>query len=466
MRISNKKKQYNVVCFCILVCMFLLFYNSKSRAIESLNSELIILIDISGTMDESWDSVVQWANEIGIYAQNMGIEFHVKCFGDIGKVQDLYNGTIDNNTIEDYIKEMKKLKPNEKWTDQAGAIEEAIAVMKESHADKKCIVMLSDGRLDYIDSDENSNANEEEGKSRFINAVNKFSMEANQSIVLIEFEDGSEVDETKEKYIFTGLDKAVTLQTVSKSSNEGLLKQTLPLLFEKFGLKLNEILLNKEGNQITFTSEKDTVRIIIIIEMLDNIMDKTLMDPIIIKKDNIEIEADISQWHDNLFSLILEESGKGNYIVTLPDGNKKCRGVYMVREEMSDIQSTVIQDETQSQIDKNEEDESESPSMSESTVKVKEKINIKEEFGIEDDEYNEDDEEYYIFIDGEKRFALEKGDGDEEQKDCSYKENYLKFLKEGTYEVIIKSENKCLEKGYYYTVVKRRWFEILFPWLR
>lgn len=447
----SEKKRCVLFFFCIFFCVSLFFYNFRSKAMEDIDSELIILVDASETMKNSWDDVARWVNEIGIYAQNTGIRVHLKWFGGKGEEDTLYNGRIESDNIIEYIDRLKKIGPDKLYTDQKGAIKEAIKIMDESNASKKCIVMLSDGRLDYVE-----NEDEEIAKKEFEKEVNKFSAGDNQSVVLIEFE-GTIVGE--DTYIFGNLDEKVEWKKIDKDKNEILMKEILSLLFEKLGVKINKISFSMNKNQIQFNSAQDAFRIIVMIEILDYAIEKDYLNSIIVERDDSEIKPVVSQQYNNFIYLIFEEDGikEYKYKIVLSDENVSCRGIYM-RKNISDTQPiTTTEDDIQNQIDEGNENE-----VKRCVVKIGEKIDIEKEFGISSDNA---DTKYNIKIkdeDGNEEEVALKGFKNSEEYKCN--EGKLTFFKEGEYKVTIEPCEGNLE--YYYIVEKKKWWERLFSWLK
>ena len=185
-----------------LVCLLLFVFVTESRAEETTNGEIIILIDASGSIEGYKNEIREWAEKLGAYVQGMEITVELRSFGNPGNNSSHYRKIIENPTehdedsaesnkksdLEMYMDALEGIGSSDAWTDQKGAMEKAIQTLNSSSAPKRCIIMLSDGKLDY-----ENDANENDARAAFAEAVDAFAREKNNEVILVQFGSGDEI---------------------------------------------------------------------------------------------------------------------------------------------------------------------------------------------------------------------------------------------------------------------------------
>lgn len=198
-----------------LLIFFCVFSNKRilGQAEGSAYAEVVVLVDVSGTMQKYHDSIMQYAEVLDRFLAGSDINITWKAFADPGNIE-----TIDINQLlgwEEFT---------EKWTDHKGAMEDAVHMLEESDAAFKCIVMLSDAQLDYDDNIEDVDCLEREAEKQFVELTNAFAQKAKQMVVLVCFE---ETHPQNEECLFKRCKDANVWDGLERGMLEGVLDSTL-----------------------------------------------------------------------------------------------------------------------------------------------------------------------------------------------------------------------------------------------
>ena len=322
MKILKEKRCIAMTCIlaCVLVLVGFFFsgsIQSEAEQPEIIDGELVILIDDSGSVSAFREAINQWAERVGFFAQDTGIKVTVKSFDDIGNINQLFNGRISSSAgtgkegsgrLDEYLSALKKMKYDKAYTDQKGAFAQSVSFMETSRAKWKCIVMLSDAKLDYrTDSDEKA------AKDQFVEDVKAFAQGKNQEVILVGF--GND----------TGLFEACEGANVLFGGSEtDLLEDALSKVFTGLGYRNESIPVTVEKNQMKFTLNRDVFRLVLVLKSSGNI-EKSVLDTLIVERaDGKTIKEYSSSLAGNSCILYFPDAQKGNYIVTLPGRDWKC----------------------------------------------------------------------------------------------------------------------------------------------
>lgn len=328
-------KKYIMVT-AVLVCLLLFFFASESRAGEPEKGEVVILIDSSGSVRGHEDEIREWAESLGAYVQGMGVCVDLRSFGNPGNIKNLYRDVIEisekdneKSDLEIYMDALSVVGADDKWTDQKGAMEDAIQTLNSSDAQKKCIIMLSDGRLDY-ESDEK----EEDARDEFVSMVDDFAREKDHEIILVRF--------GLEDEIFKRCREATVLE------GKEFLEPALQEISKELGIKVEKGAGERQGdNQISFQlEEKDYYRVILNIRAASNEkkISREEIDEITVFNEGNLLKKDACSLLDHSCYIYLENPAPGNYTVSLPDNKWNFYYVSQEKIKVSDIYLSVLQD--------------------------------------------------------------------------------------------------------------------------
>lgn len=340
-----------------LIFLLMLFGDILTvQADEAIESEVMVLIDISGTMKE-YSSIVKACVEwMGLELSNYDAKVTLKTFADPGVVEEICSakqiiweddetGTFSGNK-EDIIslsqyKEKAALKGiqfNKAWTDHKGAFENAVEAMEDSHARFKCIVILSDAKLDY---DKNKYRNEDEEKAaekaaeeEFKNAVNEFAKKPGQKVVLIHFGDKWDM--------FKGCHEATILPGIDLFKSNDIIEE----IVGGAGLKSQDLSITPDGSQVWFTLDSDAYRVIFHVRGDDaNSYGKNMSIRVTREGDGkIVKEYDHSHWEGlNLF--FYSNLPQGRYAVALPEGEWECEATVRRKILNYDVKVSIEQNQ-------------------------------------------------------------------------------------------------------------------------
>lgn len=344
-----------MIVFCMLLYSLVWGLSFQCKAAEPVDGELIILIDTSKSIEGAWEEIKQWATKIGVCIQDTGIVVSVRGFGGRDELmQEVYNGEVksgDNaleNGLQEYFNRIQKLNADKQYTDQTGAIQSAIQSLEASSAQKKCIILLSDGYLDYKKKEgEDTIAVQNKAKEDFKTLVESFAAKENHNILLVQFE-SSYKDGV---YIFSNLEGVELLPSDENQEKfmdqEELLDKAIQLGFEDLGIGFNRNELTIHDYKAEFSLEKAYCRTIIEIELQDNDVTKEVLGAVQIvrKDDNKEMKPVLLDRMGKLGFIYLENTREGFYIVNLPKGNWKCNIITMEDMEIQSIRLFVVLEE-------------------------------------------------------------------------------------------------------------------------
>ena len=329
-----------------LVCLLLFVFVTESRAEETTNGEIIILIDASGSIEGYKNEIREWAEKLGAYVQGMEITVELRSFGNPGNNSSHYRKIIENPTehdedsaesnkksdLEMYMDALEGIGSSDAWTDQKGAMEKAIQTLNSSSAPKRCIIMLSDGKLDY-----ENDANENDARAAFAEAVDAFAREKNNEVILVQFGSGDE--------IFKLCSEATVLD--GREFSEPALQE----ISESLGIKMEkgegEKQVDDQGNtQITFQlEEKDYYRVILNIRATGGgEMSRKILDEITVSKGEVTIEKDAFSLLSQSCYIYIDDPAPGNYTVSLPDGEWDFYYVSQEKIKVREIYLSVLQE--------------------------------------------------------------------------------------------------------------------------
>lgn len=341
--------------FLVKALVFLcVFYRNCiiSHAEEFHDGEVIILVDVSGTMQRFSDTVEVYAEYLENSLKDSGVKVTWKAFANPGYIEPIYyEWTDDGNEKRLITEDGKCIEFDEDWTDHKGAFEYAVNEIEHSEAQWKSIVMLSDAILDYdndeYDKKEDEEAAEEKAKNEFVEMVNKFAEKPGQRVVLVYF--GNTCDLFKrceekaivlngEKIPENGLSEADRLK-INKELMEKVVNKTL----EGVGFESDKSQVSVGGNQAGFSLDKDAYRVILSIHSTGS--DSKNMDISIKREDNGQtVEPYSCSQRENSGLFYLADVQKGKYVVTFPEGEWQCDVNVYRKISIYDVVVSVMQD--------------------------------------------------------------------------------------------------------------------------
>ena len=321
----------------MLICLLILagsIYGSiiYSNAAEDIEGELIILIDNSGSVHEEKETLIQWTAKLGAFAQDMGIKVHLWSFDDIDHVECLYSDRISSNEgqkehLQIFVDALKGIAFDKQWTDQKGAFERAQKEMESSDAQRKCIIMLSDGVLDYKEG-----KGEEEARGEFKKCVNDFGGKKNQEVLLLKVKDETGTN------IYEGCKEAEVLNC--KDLNEEEMEEILWKIFGNLGIDTEKIPKKIQNNMVQINVNEGDYRSILNINSTHNIKEDLIND-IAVDKNGTRVDSVPYSLLGN--SCFMYFSDVGEYTITMPDADWKCYEIKQKRVIVNDIKLTVKQ---------------------------------------------------------------------------------------------------------------------------
>ncbi len=318
------KKYWFSICF-LVICIALACKQEKCYAAENPEQtvEIVLLIDTSKSMCGQRNKLVNWSEDFCISCINKNIILSYVTFDNKNNEKVIIKRTkINKDTYKSCKEKINKVVINGDYTDQLGAFKKAEDILKNSNADIKYIIMLSDGEMDYknINSEKkerkknSDNSPEKEMQKRCINFVNE-----NQKIILVGF--GKDIQLFKD--IING----------NKNSNSSLIKYVdssynpSDVVNEFFnGIGGSEKVLEeskKDGtltDKITFKLKNKYDKIDIFIKNLNNTKVDFNKDILVYCKDTKEKNLIFEPGEDYL-KIILTNPQKGNYKILLPKSN-------------------------------------------------------------------------------------------------------------------------------------------------
>lgn len=311
------------------------------RAEEGAGTEVVILIDTSASMQELWTGVMEWAERIGVYSQDTGIKLRMKSF-DVREREpgEIFYGEISSaaGNLTEYMEDMKALgTPDGRGTDHLGAIDDAVEIMNKSSAERKCIVILSDGKLDYSVDGEDGHAREteeKEAKESFRNCAESFAEEEGQEIVLIGF--GRELD------LFENINGATYISGDLLTDEE--INTFLKEIFGKLDIALEEIELEKDGEKLKFSLDGGYYRTIIGLSSENGEVDSEQFRYLLENEYGPIIPEWISPLSHSCY-LYFSNLEKGSYQLTMPAGEWRHSLITQKKVEVSNIDLTIEEDE-------------------------------------------------------------------------------------------------------------------------
>ncbi len=311
------------------------------RAEEGAGTEVVILIDTSASMQELWTSVMEWTERIGVYSQDTGIKLRMKSF-DVREREpgEIFYGEISSaaGNLTEYMDDMKGLgTPDGRGTDHLGAIDDAVEIMNKSSAKRKCIVILSDGKLDYSVDGEDGPAREteeKEAKKSFKSRAESFAEKDGQEIVLIGF--GKELD------LFRNMNGVTYISGDLLTDEE--INTFLRAVFGKLDIALEEIKLEKDGEKYKFSLDEGYYRTIIGLRSENDEVDLEQFRYLLENENGPIIPELISPLPHSCY-LYFSNLEKGSYQLTMPAGEWRHSLITQKKIEVSDIELSIEEDE-------------------------------------------------------------------------------------------------------------------------
>lgn len=191
------RQMKKLIVMCVTVPFLLI--NCKSVMAENGTSgkpEVVVLIDTSKSISpEKQEEEIEWAGGICARSKGQGILVNFLTFdsdeNDSGfATKTLLEKTVltDDKSLNDALEKISSIQYEGRFTDLDGAMHTAMDIF-DPGSTKKCIVILSDGRLDYDNDDEKDTKNKEAyAREDFIKTVKNFDEQENQHVILVEFE--------------------------------------------------------------------------------------------------------------------------------------------------------------------------------------------------------------------------------------------------------------------------------------
>lgn len=115
--------------------------------------EVVVLLDTSASMENYRESMVEWAQNFCYTCKNENIMLSYITFDDRKNENViLKQQMINKKNYKDCMNKLKSIETKGNDTDQFGGFKKAEDFLKNSKADIRYIIMLSDGTMDYGDS--------------------------------------------------------------------------------------------------------------------------------------------------------------------------------------------------------------------------------------------------------------------------------------------------------------------------
>lgn len=298
-----------------------------SKAMEEVNSELVILVDNSSSVESYKEAIKEWATDIGGYLQDMDIPIHLVKFG--AGTETIFEGRIghgasgsegeEESVLQQYVDKLEEMEFGEGYTDLECAFVKAVEILEKSSAKNKCIIMLSDALMDCRDD-----SKEDYKENKFKKDVREFARGDGQRVILVGFGDSTELFDAFRQDYEQGL--AVTILT-EKNQPEGgsqekiqkLFGDALQNTFEDIGLEINSPQVRYQDNQMMFSVGENCYRMILEIDAPTSPADKKAWDSIMVTENGTARKWDgRSMLGGSKCYLYFAEPGEGEYVVTLP----------------------------------------------------------------------------------------------------------------------------------------------------
>lgn len=334
-------KRY-LIKLCVLISIVLANNNFKCDASETVDREIVILIDMSRSMDNAWEEAKKWALEMGMLF-NADVKLNLVGFGgETDEMETIYEGVLADPNDKEYERKVNSLAAHTKYTDQKGALDEAIKILQDSDAKMKCIIMLSDGLLDY-----KNNEDEEAAGKEFKNEVEKFEEKENQKICLVQF-DSNDADGID---VFNGFSEKILFRSDADPANilseESLLNEVTQELFDALDLPAEQDALIFENNHTQFDLETNCDRVLLTIKSQNGSIRNDVLDTVVVMSQTAKVKPHgYSIIKDHLL-LYYNQLEAGRYTLTMPEGHWMGYMTYMEKMEIQSINLSILQDNTE-----------------------------------------------------------------------------------------------------------------------
>lgn len=316
------KKRLILVAFFLLMFFSLYKINGEAEEGESPDIELVVLLDTSESMNKDgiWEKVKIWTEDIGAFSLRTDIFLHVICFDgknfdEYGRgdpnIREVFTGKVDDEEkLRSYGNDLQDIEAKGGLTDHKGALECVLEKIKDGDGSQKCVIIISDGDLDY-DNKEGHSSIESEAIDEFGKCAKEFAMEENQSVVFVGFGSG--------KNLFQKIANGDGI-TYFDGDNES--SDAIRRIFQKLGYPVEALDNSGSENELKFTVPTDCYRVIINIRPQEQAQEE-------LNKEKITVSGP-GEWvgKDYAYSslkksgyLYLNNIVQGEYTVTLPDGH-------------------------------------------------------------------------------------------------------------------------------------------------
>lgn len=331
-------KRY-LIGLCVLISIVLANNNFKCDASETVDREIVILIDMSLSMKNAWNEVKKWALEMGMLF-NTDVKLNLVGFGgETDKIEIIYEGVLTDPSDEGYKDKINDLTYHTEKTDQRGALDEATNILQASDAETKCIVMLSDGLLDYI-----NNEDEEAAGKDFKDKVDEFENKENQNIYLVQFD----TDDTNGIDVFNGFSEKILFRSDADPANilseESLLNEVTQELFDALDLPAEQDTLIFENNHTQFDLETNCDRVLLTIKSQNGSIRNDVLDTVVVMSQTAKVEPYAYSIIKDHLLLYYNQLEAGKYTLTMPEGHWLGYITYMEKMEIQSINLSVLQD--------------------------------------------------------------------------------------------------------------------------
>lgn len=288
------------------------------------NVELVVLLDTSESMNrgEIWEKAKIWAEDIGAFSLETDIFLRVICFDGKGfdgtgeecpNIRKVFMGKVnDGEELVSYGDKVEQVHAEGEYTDHRGALKYVQNILKDSASSCQCIMILSDGDLDY-DDEKGHSETEECAIKEFGELAKSFAEEDNQSVILVGFGSG--------KNLFQNIAKGTNI-VYFDGDKEGM--DAIRSIFQELSYPIELVDNYGSENEIKFDVTPDCYRIIINIRAYEQTSEELNKDKIIVSGPE--------GWNEDSYSysplqnssyLYLNNIMGGEYSVILPAGHWK-----------------------------------------------------------------------------------------------------------------------------------------------
>ncbi len=326
----------------ILISIVLADNIFKCDAAETADREIVILIDMSLSMSAAWEEVKKWTLEMGMLF-NADVKLNLVGFGgETDEMETIYEGVLTDPADEEYKGKVNSLEVHTEYTDQKGALDKATNILQDSDAEMKCIIMLSDGLLDY-----KNNKDEESAGKDFKNKVIEFEEKENQKICLVQFDS----NDTNGIDVFNGFSEKILFKSDADPanilSNESLLNEVTHELFDVLDLPGEQDALIFENNHTTFDLDTNCDRVLLTIKSQNDNISVDVPDTVMVMRQSAIIKPrGCGRIEDHLL-LYYSQLDAGEYTLTMPEGHWLGYITYMEKMEIQSINLSILQDNTE-----------------------------------------------------------------------------------------------------------------------